>query len=101
MSAMSHPIRRLTQVFATTTLFLSTGVTAALAGPAPIEPEFPRDGRRTRSTGGTDSADGFPWLLTSIAVLLAVSALALIAVLWHRTRSGHHGLVTPVRSESR
>jgi hypothetical protein len=89
---MSHPIRRLTQVFATTMLFLSTGVTAALAGPAPIEPEFPRDGGQT---GSTDSASGFPWLLTGSAVLLAIALVALVAVMWHRAHAVPRRLATP------
>ena len=92
---MSHPIRRLTQVFATTTLFLSTGVTAALAGPAPIESEFPRDGGQTGSTGGIDSASGFPWLLTGSAVLLAIALVALVAVMWHRAHAVPRRLATP------
>jgi hypothetical protein len=91
---MSHPIRRLTQVFATTTLFLSTGVTAALAGPAPIESEFPRDGGQT-GTGGTDSASGFPWLLTGSAILLAIALVALVAVMWHRAHTVPRRLATP------
>ena len=89
---MSHPIRRLTQVFATTALFLSTGVTAALAGPAPIESEFPRDGGQT---GSTDSASGFPWLLTGSAVLLAIALVALVAVMWHRAHAVPRRLATP------
>ena len=98
MSAMSHPIRRLTQVFATTALFLSTGVTAALAGPAPIESEFPRDGGQTGSTGstgGAESASGFPWLLTGSAVLLAIALVALVAVMWHRAHAVPRRLATP------
>ena len=92
---MSHPIRRLTQVFATTALFLSTGVTAALAGPAPIESEFPRDGGQTGNTGGIDSAGGFPWLLTGSAVLLAIALVALVAVMWHRAHAVPRRLATP------
>ena len=91
---MSHPIRRLTQVFATTALFLSTGVTAALAGPAPIESEFPRDSGQT-GTGGIDSASGFPWLLTGSAVLLAIALVALVAVMWHRAHAVPRRLATP------
>jgi hypothetical protein len=89
---MSHPIRRLTQVFATTTLFLSTGVTAALAGPAPIESEFPRDGG---PAGGTDSASGFPWLFTGSAILLGIAMVALVAVMWHRAHAVPRRLATP------
>ena len=92
MSAKSHPIRRLTQVFATTALFLSTGVTAALAGPAPIESEFPRDGA---GAGSTDSAGGFPWLLTGSVVLLGIALVALVAVLWHRAHAVPRRLATP------
>lgn len=89
---MSHPIRRLTQVFATTLLFLSTGVTAALARPAPIESEFPTSGGQT---GSTDSASGFPWLLTGSAVLVAIALVALVAVMWHRAHAVPRRLATP------
>ena len=94
---MSHPIHRLTQVFATTALFLSTGVTAALAGPAPIESEFPRDGAPAGNTGptGADSASGFPWLLTGSVALLAIALVALVAVLWHRAHAAPRRLATP------
>ena len=90
---MSHnPIRRLTQVFATTLLFLSTGVTAALAQPAPIETEPASTGGQT---GSTDSASGFPWLLTGSAIILAVALVALVAVLWHRAHAVPRRLATP------
>ncbi len=89
---MSHPIRRLTQVFATTLLFLSTGVTAALARPAPIATEVPSSGGRT---GGTSAATGFPWLLTGTAVLLAIALVALVAVMWHRAHAVPRRLATP------
>jgi hypothetical protein len=95
MSAMTHPIRRLTQVFATTLLFLSTGVTAALAQPAPIETELPSSGGQTGSTGGPESASGFPWLLTGSAVLLAIALVTLVAVMWHRAHAVPRRLATP------
>ena len=95
MSAVSHPVRRLAQVLATTALFLSTGVTAAMAGPPPIEPEFPRDGGQTGSTGAVDSAGGFPWLLTGSVVLLVISLVALVAVMWHRAHAVPRRLATP------
>jgi len=34
-------------------------------------------------------------MLTSIAVVLTVTAVALIAVLWHRVHTSHQHLVTP------
>ena len=88
---MSHPIRRLTQVFATTLLFLSTGVTAALARPAPIATEPASSGGQT----GTDSASGFPWLLTGSALLLAIALVVLVAVMWHRAHAVPRRLATP------
>lgn len=88
---MNHTFRRAFEVVSATLFLMVAGTTAAFAGPAPIEPEFPPPAADPQPI----TSDGFPWMLTSVAVLLTVSALAVIAVLWQRTRSGHHGLVTP------
>jgi hypothetical protein len=88
---VNHTFRRASEVVSATLFLMLAGTTAAFAGPAPIEPEFPPPAVDPQPV----SSDGFPWMLSSIAVLLTVSALAVIAVLWQRTRSGHHGLVTP------
>ncbi|HTE74969.1 MAG TPA: hypothetical protein VK640_17475 [Actinomycetes bacterium] len=90
---MNHTLRRVLQV-ASATLFLTfAGSTAAFAGPAPIREEFPPGGSGQGSSAavGTD----FPWLLTSVSAVLAIATVALVAVVWHRTHAGHHGLVTP------
>ena len=91
---MHRTVRHLVQV-ACLSLFLTfTTATAALAGPAPIEPEFPPP-----SGGGTtDASSGseFPWLLAGATVVLAITTVVLAAVLWQRTHTGRrHGLVTP------
>ena len=88
---MNHTTRRLVQLAFATLFVMFGGTTAALAGPAPIEPEFPPPAADPVPV----TSDAFPWMLTSIAVLLTVTAVALIAVLWHRTHTSHHRLVTP------
>ena len=87
---MRHTVRQATQVVLATLFTLFAGSTAAFAGPAPIEPELPAPAADPQPV----TSDSFPWLLTSVAVLLSIAAVAVIAVLWHRTRTGHHGLVT-------
>ena len=87
---MRHTIRQAIQVALATLSLMFAGSTAAFAGPAPIAPEFPPPAADPQPV----SSDGFPWMLTSVAVLLSIAAVAVIAVLWQRTRTGHHGLVT-------
>ena len=87
---MRHTIRRAIQVALATLFLMFAGTTAAFAGPAPIEPEFPPPAADPQPV----ASDSFPWMLTSVSVLLSIAAVAVIAVLWHRTRTGHHGLVT-------
>lgn len=90
---MNHSIRHLVQVAATTMFLMFAGASAAFAGPAPlIEPEFtpPAADPRVTETGG-----GFPWLLTSGAVLIAIALVVLAALLWHRVHVSHRRLVTP------
>lgn len=88
---MNHTLRRAFEVVSATLFLMFAGATAAFAGPAPIEPEFPPPAVDPQPV----SSDGFPWMLSSVVVVLTVSALAVIAVLWQRTRSTHRGLVTP------
>ena len=87
---MRHTIRRAIQVALSTLLLMVAGTTAAFAGPAPIAPEFPPPPADPQPV----TSDGFPWMLISAAMLLSIAAVAVAAVLWHRTRTGHHGLVT-------
>jgi hypothetical protein len=84
---MTHNVSRLTQVAVSTLFLLLSGATAALAGPAPIEPEAPPP--------PVEVTGGFPWLVTSAAVALAVIAVVLVAALWHRAHDSHPRLVTP------
>ena len=87
----SSHIRRLTQVAATTLFLLcAVGASAAYAGPAPTEPEYPPPGQGRVTAGG-----GFPWLLTATIVLLAVAMVALLAVLWHRAHANNRRLAIP------
>ena len=89
---MRHTLRRAIQVASATLFLMVAGTTAAFAGPAPIEPEFPPPAADPQPL----TSDGFPWMVTSVATVLAVAAAVLIAVLWGRTRTGHRsGLVTP------
>ena len=87
---MRHTIRQAVQVALATLSLMFAGSTAAFAGPAPIARELPAPAADPQPV----SSDGFPWMLTSIAVLLSIAAVAVIAVLWQRTRTGRHGLVT-------
>lgn len=88
---MNKSIRTALQVATAMLLVAFTGTTSALAGPAPIEPEFPPAATDPQPA----TSDAFPWMLTSIAVVLTVTAVALIAVLWHRVHTSHQHLVTP------
>lgn len=89
---MNKSIRTALQIATAMLLVAFTGTASALAGPAPIEPEFPPPAAEPQPA----ASDAFPWMLTSIAVVLTVTAVALIAVLWHRAHtSHHHHLVTP------
>ena len=88
---MRHTIRQAIQVALATLFLMVGGTTAAFAGPAPIEPEFAPPAADPQPV----TSDGFPWMVTSATVLLTIAAVVVIAVLWHRTHTGHHGLVTP------
>jgi ABC-type uncharacterized transport system permease subunit len=89
---MRNTFRRAIQVASATLFLMVAGTTAAFAGPAPIAPEFPPPAADPQPV----TSDGFPWMLTSVVVLLAVITVAAIAVLLGRTRTGHDsGLVTP------
>ena len=87
---MRRTLRQAIQVALATLFLMVGGATAAFAGPAPIEPELPPPAADPQPL----ASDGFPWMVTSAAAVLAIAAVAVIAVLWHRTRTGHHGLVT-------
>jgi hypothetical protein len=84
---MTHFVSHVSQVVVSTLFLVFCGATAALAGPAPIEPEAP--------PAAVESGGGFPWMISGAAVLLAVTVVALVAVLWRRARVSHHRLVTP------
>ena len=89
---MNLTIRRAFQVAAAALCLMFAGTSTAFAGPAPIQEEFPPAGSNTgQGATGTD----FPWMLTSVSAALVIATVALIAVVWHRTHAGHHGLVTP------
>ena len=79
---MNHTFRHAVEVASATLFLMLAGTTAAFAGPAPIEPEFPPPAVDPQPV----SDGGFPWMLTGAITLLTVAALALIAVLWQRTR---------------
>lgn len=91
---MTRYIRLIAKATAAAFLLVLTGASAALAGPAPIEPEFPPPASTPTEVA---TADGFPWMLTSSIALLVIAVVALSVVLWqrHRTHTVHHRLVTP------
>lgn len=90
MTHSSRHFHRLTAVAATTMFLLCAGVSAAFAGPAPIEPEIAPP---PESVGGS-AGGGFDWMLTGGAVLLAVAVVGVIALLWHRAHATGRRLAT-------
>ena len=67
---MTRYIRLIAKATAAAFLLVLTGASAALAGPAPIEPEFPPPAATTTEVA---TADGFPWMLTSAIALLVIA----------------------------
>lgn len=92
---MTHTVRHAIQVATTTMLLLGVAAPAAIAGPAPLEPEFPPPEQSpTVVTEDVSFATQLGWMLTGAGVVLAITAIALIAVLWHRAHAGSHRLAT-------
>ena len=79
--------RRTTSVLAAAlgaVLFVGTGVSAAVAGPRPIEPEFPPS---PPVPPGPDRWEQLRWMLDGAGILLAITAVALAVVLWRRAHA--------------
>jgi hypothetical protein len=82
---------------ATTIFLLGMGTPAAFAKPAPlIEREIlPPEQTATTVSDDVSFATQLGWMLTGAGVVLAITAIVLLAVLWHRAHVGGHRLATP------
>jgi hypothetical protein len=97
--AMIRSIRHTVQVAVTSLFLLCAGATAAFAGPAPIEPDFPPPTQSgpsiTSVNADTDFSTQLRWMLSGVGLTLAIAAVALTAVLWHRSHATSRRLATP------
>jgi hypothetical protein len=82
---MSRLVTRSAQTALLTVVLLCASASAALAGPKPIEPEFPSPSPVPAAEQGFDVH--LRWMLNGAGVLLAAAAVALVVVLWHRSHS--------------
>jgi hypothetical protein len=82
---MTRLVARSVQTLAVSVVLLCAGASAALAGPKPIDPEFPAPASVPAADQGFDVQ--LRWMLDGAAVLLAAAAVALVVVLWHRSHS--------------
>jgi hypothetical protein len=93
---MIRSIRHTLQVAVTSLFLLCAGASAAFAGPAPFDgPEFAPPSQPAPSVPGTDTSTQVGWMLTGVGIALAIAAVALIAVLWHRSHATGRRLATP------
>lgn len=90
---MSRTIRNTAEIVTTTLLLLCAGVPVAFAGPQPIDPNFPPP-PATPAAPDVSLWTEVRWMLNGAGVLLALAAVALVAVLWHRSHAATHRLVT-------
>jgi hypothetical protein len=85
---MKRTIITTTEVVATSLVLLTIGAQAAFAYPPEIEPDYaPPAGGGITTTSGVDFATQLRWMLTGAGVVLALAAVALVAVLWHRAHA--------------
>jgi hypothetical protein len=92
---MIRPLRTALYTAFTTVLLVIGGAATAFGRPRPIEPEFaPPAGSSPGPPPDTGVGD-LTWLLVSVGVALAVAAVALTLVLWHRAHAAHPRLATP------
>lgn len=92
---MIRSIRHTVQVAVTSVFLLCVGASAAFAGPAPIEPDFPPPSQPVPAVStDTDFSTQLRWMLSGVGVALAIAAIALTAVLWHRSHATGRRLAT-------
>jgi hypothetical protein len=94
---MTQHLRTVFRLAATTIFLLGVGTPAAFAEPAPlIEREFlPPEQTATTVSDDVSFSTQLGWMLTGAGVALAITAIVLVAVLWHRGHAGGHRLATP------
>lgn len=91
--AMSAIARRTAQTVTTCLLLMLAGTGAAFAGPAPIEGRYQAPVPAPEQAGPSVLTE-LRWMTEGAAVTLAIAAIALVAVLWHRSHSPAHRLAT-------
>jgi hypothetical protein len=94
---MKRTIRTATEVVSATLFLLAIGGPAAFAAPAPIEPDYapPATNGSGGGTFGIDSQMLFS--VVGLVLVLVVAAIAMLAVLWHRSHAATRSLATTVR----
>lgn len=84
------------QTAAAALFVLYAGASAALAGPVPVQPDFaPPTPNATIVPADPSFETQLRWMLNGAGVVLAVTGLALVAVLWHRSRTAPGRIATP------
>jgi hypothetical protein len=93
---MTRVLRHALQSALTSLVLICASATAAAAGPEPLQPE-PQIAPPT-STPIAPPAPSFEtelrWMLNGAGVVLILAALALVAVLWHRSRTAARRVAT-------
>jgi hypothetical protein len=92
---MIRPLRTALYTAFTTVLLVVGGAATAFGRPQPIEPEFAPPAGTTPATSPDTGVSDLTWLFVSVGVALAVVAVALTLVLWHRAHAAHPRLATP------
>ena len=92
---MKRTIRTATEVVSATLFLLAIGGPAAFAAPAPIEPDYAPPA--TNGSGGDTFGIDSQLLLSAVGLVLVVAAIAMLAVLWHRSHAATRSLATSVR----
>lgn len=92
---MKRTIITATEVVATSLALLCAGAQVAFAGPPPIEPDSAPPTTTVFTTSSDISfATELRWMLNGAGVVLALAAVVLVAVLWHRAHARPQRFVT-------
>jgi hypothetical protein len=94
-TTMTRCLRHALQVAVTSLFLICAGATAAFAGPKPEQPGFAPPAPTTTVVPADPSFETeLRWMLNGAGVVFAVAAIALVAVLWHRSHTASRRLVT-------